>query len=317
MSSPTARKLKRKRRGKDSQDGRDFKCQYCPKAYLSHPALYSHIKNKHPDKELSSAPTGEGKRKRKSKKKSARIPPPPESEDFFKNPELAGGPIDPIYGFEESLIYVFTQLSKDTDIEFSTYPLYKSLQKLSFDKTPGNPEEDKQESGKEEGEKKQPAKDPGLSTYEALKDEKHNYLNCDDIFAVYLRHVSQKVNESSYKVILIYIICYRECVNQIGPTFEEPEPEPEGIASGAEDTINTSNNGDALNNGEIDYSQIEFCSVNNAQMIPQFTNYFLTDFLINHQISIENEVAINLTRNFCRWLYDQDLTEFTLRMCTP
>lgn len=35
---------KGKRRSKNDVEGRDFKCSYCPKTYLSYPALYTHIK---------------------------------------------------------------------------------------------------------------------------------------------------------------------------------------------------------------------------------------------------------------------------------
>jgi hypothetical protein len=35
---------KSKRRSKNDVDGRDFKCKYCDKTYLSYPALYTHMK---------------------------------------------------------------------------------------------------------------------------------------------------------------------------------------------------------------------------------------------------------------------------------
>lgn len=51
---------KGKRRSKNDVEGRDFKCGYCPKTYLSYPALYTHIKQKHskgPDGEMRAPPT--------------------------------------------------------------------------------------------------------------------------------------------------------------------------------------------------------------------------------------------------------------------
>lgn len=33
-----------KRRSKNDNMGRDFKCKYCEKTYLSYPALYTHMK---------------------------------------------------------------------------------------------------------------------------------------------------------------------------------------------------------------------------------------------------------------------------------
>ena len=37
----------RMRRTKDTQGSRDHKCQFCSKTYLSYPALYTHLRNKH------------------------------------------------------------------------------------------------------------------------------------------------------------------------------------------------------------------------------------------------------------------------------
>jgi C2H2-type zinc finger len=51
---------KNKRRSKNDVDGRDFKCKYCDKTYLSYPALYTHMKQKHskgPDGEMRTPPT--------------------------------------------------------------------------------------------------------------------------------------------------------------------------------------------------------------------------------------------------------------------
>ena len=51
---------KSKRRSKNDVDGRDFKCKYCDKTYLSYPALYTHMKQKHskgPDGEIRTPPT--------------------------------------------------------------------------------------------------------------------------------------------------------------------------------------------------------------------------------------------------------------------
>ena len=42
-----SQKHKQKRRSKNDFQGRDHKCTYCDKTYLSYPALYTHMKNKH------------------------------------------------------------------------------------------------------------------------------------------------------------------------------------------------------------------------------------------------------------------------------
>lgn len=49
-----------RRRSKNDHDGRDHRCKYCDKTYLSYPALYTHTKQKHsvgPDGEQRAPPT--------------------------------------------------------------------------------------------------------------------------------------------------------------------------------------------------------------------------------------------------------------------
>lgn len=65
---------KSKRRSKNDVDGRDFKCKYCDKTYLSYPALYTHMKQKHskgPDGEVRTPPTSGRGRGRPRKNVSA------------------------------------------------------------------------------------------------------------------------------------------------------------------------------------------------------------------------------------------------------
>ena len=38
----------------------------------------------------------------------------------------------------------------------------------------------------------------------------------DEIFALYLYKLSQKVNDIFYKTVLTYVILFRECLNDIG-----------------------------------------------------------------------------------------------------
>lgn len=38
----------------------------------------------------------------------------------------------------------------------------------------------------------------------------------DEIFALYLYRISQRVNESFYRIVLTYAILFRECLNELG-----------------------------------------------------------------------------------------------------
>ncbi|CAI2376399.1 unnamed protein product [Moneuplotes crassus] len=308
MSLTMSGKPRQKRRSKHDQAGRDFKCHYCENAYLSYPAMYTHMKTKHyyngsggnPDMIMT---TGRGRgRPRKNFGKVTKLN--PESDDYFKTMEKCGGPTDPLTGFEDCLIHVLKQLNKE-EVDFSRYPLYESLHKFSFERTPGNPEEEREKSAK--------LKDPALEIeYEKMGEEERNKLNCDDIFAVYLRQASQKVNESFYKLLLKFIIIYRECANKLGPKLADSDDIDK--SSVKNETTESSDKFERSDKCEIDYSQIDFCTVNNAEKIPEMCNELITVFMEDHSFGIDRADAIDMTRNLCSWLYTNSLTCSKLSM---
>ncbi len=52
---------RRQRRSKNDQDGRNFKCSYCGKSYLSQPALTNHVKSKHKQNDPDYLKRGRGR----------------------------------------------------------------------------------------------------------------------------------------------------------------------------------------------------------------------------------------------------------------
>jgi len=49
-----------------------------------------------------------------------------------------------------------------------------------------------------------------------MTEEEKDKLACDEIFALYLRHVSKLVNETYYRTVLRFVLLYRECLNEYG-----------------------------------------------------------------------------------------------------
>jgi hypothetical protein len=56
-------KRRTRRRSKNDNDGRSYQCSTCGKAYLSYPALYTHVKSKH-DNQGPSSGKGRGRPKK-------------------------------------------------------------------------------------------------------------------------------------------------------------------------------------------------------------------------------------------------------------
>lgn len=106
-----AAKRKQKRRSKNDVQGRDHKCTFCDKTYLSYPALYTHMKNKHakgPDGQpLIAFNSGRGRGRPKKNAVGCRSHVEPTSSDFFKTIDKVGGPVEPIQGFDEVYTEIF------------------------------------------------------------------------------------------------------------------------------------------------------------------------------------------------------------------
>ncbi len=102
---------------------------------------------------------------------------------------------------------------------------------------------------------------------------------CDEIFADYILKMAQFCNPYYFAKILKFICLFRECVNSI--------------------------NREKLR-GEVR----EFCEVSNAEDVPDVSNEFITEFLDpdTNMFDISKEEAIDLTQNFCHWLYENNFT---------
>ena len=93
------------------------------------------------------------------------------------------------------------------NIEFVENPLKKALEKFSFNETPGRPTEEPFESWKD---------DALLKEYHKMNEQQRNSMSCDEVFAVYLWDISQKVNSQFYEDVILFVLCFRECLNKEG-----------------------------------------------------------------------------------------------------
>jgi hypothetical protein len=47
-----------------------------------------------------------------------------------------------------------------------------------------------------------------------MSDEEKENLKCDELFCLYLRHMSKQVNATFYKTVLRFVLLYRTCMNE-------------------------------------------------------------------------------------------------------
>lgn len=159
-------KKKQKRRSKNDVQGRDHRCNYCDKTYLSYPALYTHMKNKHakgPDGQpLININSGRGRgRPKKNTNPNLRFShTEPTSDNFFKTSiEKTGGPVEPVQGFKEVYTEIYIKRAKPV----SSLPLGTGF-----------------EGAGENSENKDDGREPGENTADDKKMLDEDHLMADD-----------------------------------------------------------------------------------------------------------------------------------------
>jgi hypothetical protein len=103
---------------------------------------------------------------------------------------------------------------------------------------------------------------------------------CDQVFSDYLLKVSKLVKNEIFRKILFFVFLFRECLNLINCTKL------------------TTNDGK------------EYSETFNCEDAPDISNEFVTEFLEPEKgiFEFSKEEAIDLTQNFCQWLYDNNYT---------
>ena len=124
-----------------------------------------------------------------------------------------------------------------------------------------------------------------------LKIENENEI-CDNIFMDYLNKMSLHVNPNYFIKLIVFITLFREFIN-------------------ISHRIYLNNKNELLNSSRYDN---EYTTNNCAEEIPIFCNDFINHFL-DCEIGLfnfEKKEAIDLTQNFCNWIYDNDFTSLKL-----
>jgi hypothetical protein len=106
----------------------------------------------------------------------------------------------------------------------------------------------------------------------------------DDIFSYYIYKVSKYARAEAFQRVLKFIILYREYVNFMYK--------------------------DRVKNKQYEGQTFDYTEITNPEDIPDISNEFIIDFLDaeNELFEYSREEAIDLTQNFCQWLYDNNFT---------
>lgn len=101
----------------------------------------------------------------------------------------------------------------------------------------------------------------------------------DEVFADYVLKMANYCNPTYFPKVLKFVTLFRECAN-------------------------------ILNKEKVKNELKDFTEIFHAEDIPDISNEFITEFLDPDQnvFDINKEEAIDLTQNFCHWLYENNFT---------
>lgn len=146
---------------------------------------------------------------------------------FLKSEGRGGGPNDPLIGFEsvfQELFGTFDGQSVSPEdrkyFDAKSHPLYDILKKYSHSLTPGGPGTIPLDHHGEEGqntleERSRSYKQISIELA-TMSEEWRVNMSADEVFGVYLRDVASKTNEMFYRMMMRYVMLYRECLNEYG-----------------------------------------------------------------------------------------------------
>ena len=292
-----------------SENTKIFKCNKCGKSYLSYPALYTHTKLKHAKEGESILMPNEKMRGRPKKVKVlllfiqinngiSKID--PTSFEYFKEDNRKGGPTEVIYGFED----IFNEVFPDGTIYYkdhNDHPLYEKL----LDQHKKYTEEICTTNVGVDATKLEKVIRAGFKNIE--EEEKaltglsnKSFQSCDEVFAKYLAHVARRVCEEYYRVVLKFILEFRECANQNWEFLLEKQKK-----SGDPYIMIPNENKNRIE---------EYCITNNAEELPELCNTFILNHIRKKYCCYNNKEQIELLENFCGWLFINGYTCFKIAL---
>jgi hypothetical protein len=275
---------KQKRRSKNDCKGRDYVCG-CNKTYLSYPALYTHIKTKHNGKtpegtnanQVTNGGRGRGRPRKNflineesGRKRNLDISNPiednPEIKELYRPYEQNTSEIN-----DEIYIKIYSNLGL---LGGPTWPLEGIPDEYSVLKK-----------------KVDYIMENNLSDKLLNREDDHKvHITCDDLFALFLIEISKMATSTLYKLMVIYIQAYRDCMNKIGwetlSNYKTLESEP---------------------------TNLEYTIVKNGDYLPQICNDFLVDYLPSHLKKFDKYLAVVFTNHFCDFLYKFNFTRIKLK----
>ncbi|KAL4473814.1 hypothetical protein ABPG74_022678 [Tetrahymena malaccensis] len=324
---------KKTRRTRKDQNDRNYNCG-CGKSYLSYPALYTHLKQKHDGKppEGTSLPGPQGKANSRGR--------PPKKEDGDQNnkeeEKSAVGSNEAVDVLEEILNFLDTidkNYRRNKNDEWTEDNKLSDIFPIEFFQ------------GKEETEYKaildgikQLENDPANFFYEEIDPkEEIKKTEMNRIFVLFLNYIAKGVQNDALREIMIFLCFYRKALNQYGwDALEQKinnELQQQNMLANGQNGDNPELNGNSeaapvQQQYQIEQSrrQQEYCQINNGDDSFLICNDLVIEVLPNYfrEYSNSNELfiigpsdeqlknAVYIIQHFANWLFASRYTNTKL-----
>lgn len=116
---------------------------------------------------------------------------------------------------------------------------------------------------------------------------------CDEIFSEYLGFIAKRINKKYYIKLIMFVLFFRECTNRNSAKLKEDSRKmPKDLFPPMETQVILSNS-----------VEEDYCATHNAEQLPDVSNDFIVNYMKDKKKHIPNPEAMDLTQNFCHWLY--------------
>ena len=267
--------LKPKRRSRKDLKGRNFMCKICYKCYLSYPALYTHCKQKH--NTCNTSGRGRGRPKKENGESfSERLKYNPLDASYFLKDNRRG--TTNFEDFEKSIIDAFHILYSRNNFDRNLNKDMKNYNNIQEHPFLGKFLLDKH--------------DVNIK----INDEKEI---SDKVFMDYLNKMSMHVNNNYFTKLIIFVTLFREFVN----IYKRKKKKDDLLYKNEKNVFDLNDD-------------TEYTSENCAEDVPDLSNDFINDFLETDKslFDFNKEDSIDLTQNFCHWLYENNFTSSKLSL---
>ena len=308
---------KQKRRSKIDCNDREYKCG-CGKTYLSYPALYTHIKNKHNGKTPEGTTANQKPndkcrgRPRKNILLNEDILIKKKKENIRKYNEIRNNELKEILNQKNCSSDYFKKGEMKFDLIYYFFDLLnnKEKEKIKQEINNININANNYYDLDEEYNISDLFNEEMInnsSSYKALylcynemtkknildieKIEKKEEINCDQSFILFLYYISKKVNKDFCKINLIILKHFRDLINILGWNLLS-----RFISINDEDTSK------------------DFCSIKEPLKIPLFANDFCNNYVKKVWKEFDIYFVFVIISHFNFWLYANNLTFIQLNL---